>query len=122
MIMLYTVTAMGFALNVHYCGNIMLSVQVNAPAKSCMMNKMPVKMKCCKDKHIDVKVKDSHQVAESSSFLAKIFSIILPAFPLKDFFFSATGSFIEQPADRGPPDDQVAKDVPAFLKNRNLRI
>jgi hypothetical protein len=77
---LYTVTVLGFALNLHFCGNKVSSIKVNAQAKGCRQVVKACNMKCCKDKHVDVKVKDAHQ-AESTSFLSKVFAFELPKCP-----------------------------------------
>lgn len=63
--MAYAVTATGFAFDLHYCCNHLVSVNINAPVKSCGM---AAKSKCCKNAHIEIKVKDAHQ-AEPVSLL-----------------------------------------------------
>ena len=61
LLMLYVITVSGFALNLHYCFNQISSVKVDAPANPCAKVLENSKMKCCKDKHIEIKVKDAHQ-------------------------------------------------------------
>jgi hypothetical protein len=121
LIVLYTSTVMGFALNVHYCGNIRLSVKVNTVPASCGMDKLAGKMKCCKDNRIDVKVKDSHQ-SVSTSFLAKITLVEVPKFINEDFLFSPQQTTASQLADRAPPDPVESNGISVFLKYCNLRI
>ena len=119
--LLYTVTAAGFALNLHYCGNRVAAVKINAPAKSCVKPLAKAKMKCCKDAKFDVKVKDSHK-SQQASFLSPIFSFELPKLPLEDFFLSTQRALLEVFADRGPPPDKPAPKVSVILKNCMLRI
>lgn len=118
---LYTVTVAGFALNLHYCGNRVAAVKINAPAKSCVKPLAKTKMKCCKDTRLDVKVKDSHE-SQQTSFLSRIFSFELPKLPLEDFFLSAQRALLEIFADRGPPPDKPSNKVAVILKNCMLRI
>ena len=119
---LYTVTVAGFALNLHYCGNTIADVQLNAPAKSCAspMVMTKSKMNCCKDSKITVKVKDDHQ-KESTSFLSRLFVFDLPKFQLGDFLFSAQQAVLEKLFDRGPPDSATGN-ISTFLKNCVFRI
>ena len=117
--LLYTVTALGFALNFHYCFNQLYSVKIDSPA-SCVKGGETSKMKCCKNKHIEVKVKDAHQ-SGSSSFLSKLFVFDLPKLPLGDFFFSAQKLLLEKLFDRGPPL-RHPDGITLFLKNCIFRI
>jgi hypothetical protein len=115
-LLLYLVTASGFALNLHYCGTYLASVKIDAPAKKCG----PAKMKCCHDKHVEVKVKDAHQSQAASSLLAKLFYIDLPKLPFEDYFFPAQNVMADIPTDRGPP--QRGCSTPKYIKNCNFRI
>jgi hypothetical protein len=115
--MLYVITVSGFALNLHYCFNRLASVKIDAPA-SCVKGLETSKMKCCKDRHFEVKVKDAHQNS-AASFLAKIFSFDLPKLPFAAFSFSVQNNFTERLSERGPPP---SPDVPVFLKNCIFRI
>jgi hypothetical protein len=84
--LLYMVTVIGFALNFHYCFGYLSSVKINEPVKSRNFT-ATAKMKCCKDKHFEIKVKDAHQ-AEAQSFLAKVFAFESPALAFAEFSFS----------------------------------
>jgi len=117
--LLYTVTAMGFAFNLHYCCNQLTSLKINEQVKTSNMPAMG-KMKCCQNKHFEVKVKDVHQ-GQSSSFLIKTFVFQLPELSYADFFFSPNQSLLEKDFDRGPPEPPFNANV-AFLKNRIFRI
>ena len=74
---LYVCTVFGFVLNFHYCFDRLSSVKVDAPAIACTKILQTSKMKCCKDRHIEVKVKDAHQ-SSSPLFWGKLFPLGLP--------------------------------------------
>lgn len=116
---LYTVTVVGFALNLHYCFSHITAVDVNSPAKSCSMQ-MPGKMKCCQDKHFEVKVKDVHE-ASSQSFLSKLFGFELSKLPLINFFFSSQEDSSGNDLKKDPPDPPTNNPI-TFLKNCVFRI
>lgn len=116
LVLLYLVTASGFALNLHYCGNVVASVKINQPAKKCS----PVKMKCCHDKHVEVKVKDAHKAQATKSLLAKLFYLDLPKLPFEDFFMPSQDAEADTPTDRGQPDAGCA--TPKYIKNCTFRI
>lgn len=118
--LVYAVTASGFALNLHYCGNTVADVKINAPAKSCIKPSAKQKMKCCKDSQLTVKVKDDHQ-KRSSSLLQKLFAVSLPRLSFTDFLTPVQQQLLERVLRRGPPEappDSLA----VYLKNRTLRI
>jgi len=121
LVLLYTLTVSGVALNLHFCGSKIASVKVatavQAKGKATCGS---TKMKCCKDKHVDVKVKDSHQ-AEQVSMLGKLFAFHLPKLPFEDFMFSTQQSLLEKLYDRGPPPQPLQK-VSAFIKNSIFRL
>ncbi len=118
--MLYVVTVLGFALNLHYCGNEIASVKINAPAVNCGMDKAAGKMKCCKDSQLQVKVKDAHQ-GEETSFLAKVFGFELPSLSFGNTLFSDQQSLFERYFDRDPPDEPT-ESIATFIKNCIFRI
>lgn len=115
-LLLYLVTASGFALNLHYCGTYLASVKIDAPAKKCG----PAKMKCCHDKHVEVKVKDAHQGQSSLSLLAKLFYLNLPKLPFEEYLMPSQEPSLNTPTDRGPPDRACS--TPKYLKNCVFRI
>jgi len=115
--LLYLVTVTGFALN--YCFNDVYSVNINTPAKSCS-TLLAGKMKCCHDKHFEVKVKDAHQ-AQSTSYLAKTFSLDLPILPYANLFLSAKPGFLSDLGYKDLPDPPL-NNIPTFLKTRKLLI
>jgi hypothetical protein len=116
--MLYVVTVSGFALNLHYCFNRLSSVKIDAPANTCAKVLESSKMKCCKDKHIEIKVKDAHQNG-SPLFWSKFFPLALPVTVFIDFIPAAQNNVALTSTQRGPP---LAPDIPLFLKNCIFRI
>jgi len=116
---LYLVTTVGFALNLHYCFNRVTSVNLDTPAKSCGMPANR-EMKCCKDKHIVVKVNDAHQGKAISSAnvlpLLKLTHLLLPHFPL-----SVQEALAEANFRVDSPDPPPAR-IDPYLKNCVFRI
>ncbi|RYU89523.1 hypothetical protein EWM62_14485 [Mucilaginibacter terrigena] len=123
LVLMYMVTSSGFALNLHYCGNIVVAVKVNAPPKPCAKppGASKSKMKCCKDVKVDVKVKDGHESQPNSS-VPKTTTFDLPKLSLGDFLMPAQQALMELFFDRDPPDAAPKQNVPVFLKNRTLKI
>jgi len=113
LMLLYVVTATGFALNLHFCGSSIESIKINTPVKSCDMSS-----KCCKDTHLEVKVKDVHQSAYTS------FTYQILALPVAEicFWVNHEPATIDHSAnlisERGPPPPSV----PVFIKNCTFRI
>lgn len=118
--LLYTITAAGFALNLHYCGNYVADVKINAPAKACAKPMAKKKMRCCKDSRLEVKVKDNHQ-AQQTSVLAKIFAIDLPHVPYQYAFALPIQGIAVSLFDRGPPRQPVSGKT-ILTKNCVFRI
>jgi len=121
--LLYTITVLGFALNLHYCGTKIASVKISAPAVDKKADvTCGMKMNCCKNHKVEVKVKDDHQAEQQTSFLAKVFAFEIPKLPFEDFIFSAQKALLEKILDRGPPAEKSGSKVATFLKNCNFRI
>src|ERR1700744_3247826 len=106
LLVLYLVTGIGFAINLHYCGKLVTSVNIDASFTSCKKPGMMQGMKCCRNKRIDIKIKDSHQ-GESHSFLSKIFSFKLTAINYIPSFLLPQPLWMERSFYRGPPDKLV---------------
>jgi hypothetical protein len=77
-------------------------------------------MKCCKDKHFEVKVKDAHQ-AEAQSFLAKVFAFESPSLAFAEFSFSTQQALLVNDFERGPLRPPFNQHI-TFLKNCIFRI
>jgi len=116
--LLYAVTVCGVMFNLHYCGHLLTSVQIDAPANSC--SKLAVKMKCCNDKQLQVKIKDAHQSA-AFSFLAKTFVFDAPKPVFNARFFFASQHPAKHCINKAPPDITLC-DIPAFIKTHAFRI
>jgi hypothetical protein len=113
-VLLYLVTATGFALNLHFCGDSIESVKIDAPTKKCGMDS-----KCCKNTYLEVKVKDAHQ-AEHASFTGKNLVSLVPVFGYTSFHEPLTVKhLVNTVPDRGPP---LLNTVPVFIKNCTFRI
>ena len=117
--MLYMVTIFGFALDLHYCGSFLVSVKINSPAKSCT-GISSGKMKCCKNKQIEVKVTDAHR-GVSSDVLAKRFAFEMLVIPLSSHFLYGQQVFLEKALNNVPPDIWLSR-TPSFVKNCTFRI
>ncbi len=118
--LLYTVTVLGFALNFHYCFNRVSGITLNQPVKMCTSKKLSRISKCCKDKHVDVKVKDGHQ-GSSQQFSAQRFALDLPYTTFSKFPNTIKWLSIMPLSDRGPPIDLSARPA-IFLANRTFLI
>jgi hypothetical protein len=118
--MLYTVTVLGFALNLHYCGTQIASVNIDSPALSCKAVQNCGKMKCCKDKQLQIKVKDAHQ-AEPISILSKLFGFDIQRLSFTGFFSPSQQSSVNSSFERAPPDIPW-QNIATFIKNCIFRI
>ena len=118
-VLLYTVSVYGIALNLHYCGKLLTSVNINSAAKDCSML-MDGKMKCCKDKHIEVKVKDVHQAQVWQYASAKVV-IALPVKLLDSYVFEPQTAFTALRPNKAPPDPDLPG-TPIFIQNCSFRI
>jgi hypothetical protein len=116
--LLYLVTVSGFAVNVHYCFNHLFAVSINAPVKGC--SAPGVKMDCCKDTHLVVKVKDAHKGGATTVF-AKVFSVSLPAAVFADNYYSVKQAYLSAILYKDLPDPPPGG-IPVFLMNRTLRV
>jgi hypothetical protein len=117
--LLYIVTVVGFAVNLHYCGKLITAVKIDAPVKNCMGSQTP--MKCCKNKHIDIKIKDAHETG-SPSFLSKILSCQLIRLPFTHYsLFAPKVVDLEKSVYKNPHERSPDK-TPAFITNCTFRI
>jgi hypothetical protein len=115
---LYLVTVSGFAINLHYCFSHICSVNINAPAKSCN-KQLAGEMKCCQEKHFEVKVKDAHQLG-TATLLSKSFNTSLHVKPYSAIFLQVKARSSDN-VYKDLPDPPLS-DIPSFLRNRNLLI
>ncbi|WP_316799181.1 HYC_CC_PP family protein [Pedobacter frigidisoli] len=103
---LYTVSVMGFALSLHFCGGKLENVKLFSDAVSCKFCKdIPAEKKddgCCKNTQVTVKVKDSHQV-EAKIEMPKLFSIQLFLHPQVITFSDLKSGFFNKISNKAPP-------------------
>ena len=117
LILLYAITTSGIVVNMHYCGRMLVSVEVNSPPKHCPGES---RMKACSDKQFTVKIKDVHQ-STSFSFAPKTFAFAVPPVVFAHYSSSEQQFFAERLLGRAPPDIP-AGNTPVFIKNRTFRI
>jgi hypothetical protein len=119
LVVLYIITATGFALNLHYCCTDITSVSINLPIKSSGTFAV-CKMNCCHDRHIEVKVKDAHQ-AQPQLFLTKTIAFIAPKATFADFSFNLNKVIEAKSFGKDPPGALFNGPV-IYLKNCVFRI
>jgi len=111
--LLYLITANGFTMNLHFCGKNIASFKINEPVKNCGMSS-----KCCKNTHVEVKVKDAYQTSHTS-FTAQISVFLIPVVGFASFREPLTINQVPNIVfERGPPSPAV----PVYLKNCTFRI
>ncbi|MBS1524163.1 MAG: hypothetical protein JST19_00855 [Bacteroidetes bacterium] len=119
LMLLYLVTASGFALNLHYCFDQIASIKIDAPADALYGKALKMsKMNCCKDSRIEVKIKDAHQNS-SSAAPVKICPVVLATLNYADFTAIFQNAAIVNMVYRGPPP---LPDRCIYLQNRTFRI
>jgi hypothetical protein len=117
---LYIITVVGFALNFQYCGKVITDVKINTPLQGCIKGPMAAKMKCCTQKHVDIKIKDAHE-SSASSVLAKVFAFQLPVLSFAHFSFNANSALFQKSFYEAPPEPGRCS-VAVFVKNCTFRI
>jgi hypothetical protein len=118
--MLYTVTVLGFALTLHYCGTQIASVKIDSPAISCKKVQDCGKMKCCKNKQLQIKANDAHH-AEPISILSKLFGFDIQRLSFDGFFSPSQQSSVNLSFEHTPPDN-AWQNIATFIKNCIFRI
>ena len=104
----YTVSVMGLALSLHFCGEKLENVKLFSNEVSCKFcADIPAeKIKddgCCKNTQVTVKVKDSHQTAAKVE-MPKLFSIKLFIHPpVLEFISNITPAFFSKISNKAPP-------------------
>jgi len=104
----YTVSVMGLALSLHFCGGKLENVKLFSNEVSCKFcADIPAeKIKddgCCKNTQVTVKVKDSHQTAAKVE-MPKLFSIQLFIHPpVLEFISNITPAFFSKISNKAPP-------------------
>jgi len=116
--LLYIVTVTGFAVNVHYCFNHLFAISINTPVKGC--SAPGIKMDCCKDTHLVVKIKDAHKGGTTTVF-AKVYGASQPAVVFADNYYQEKPAYLAAILYKDLPDPPPVG-IPVFLKNRMLRV
>lgn len=122
LLLMYLSTTVGFAVSIHFCGAKISNVRVNQTGKKpcCKSEDESKPDKCCKDKHVEVKVSDQQQNSASAKIPA-VSSLDLFIIPFNQFVFSTTASSSAfQPDYRGPPE--VGNTIPLTIKYCVFRI
>lgn len=121
LLLVYLSTTAGFALSLHFCGTKISNIRINQSAKKpcCKKEAEEKPDKCCKDKHVRIKVSDLQQTAQSAKIPA-ICNLDLYINPNNISVFT-TGLFVSISAVsyRGPP---VRSSIPLTLQNCIFRI
>jgi hypothetical protein len=79
------------------------------------------KMKCCSEKHIDIKMNDSH-VGEFPSFLGKLFGFHIARLPFANVVFNIQVTATQATISRATSDQPLADNTPVFIKNGTFLI
>jgi hypothetical protein len=120
-LLLYLSTTAGFAMNLHFCGNSLSGIQLNSPVKKtcCKKEAKSKPDKCCKDKHILIKVSDQQYAAADFKIpsATDLDLFLLPHLSLNFNIIYDVLSFA--PQYRGPPDLAA---VSLTIKNCVFRI
>ncbi|MFD2872840.1 hypothetical protein ACFS5N_10200 [Mucilaginibacter ximonensis] len=115
----YLITALAFALHLHFCGKVFAGVTVNGPTKTCSVPM--ASKKCCKEKQVDVKIKDSHQT-ESPSLMKKLFGFEISKIPFGDYVLSAQQALLDKLNATPPPPSPSSGKEAQYIKNCSLHI
>ncbi|RZL30638.1 MAG: hypothetical protein EOO96_17730 [Pedobacter sp.] len=112
----YVLSVVGIALSMHFCGGKLASVALYSNKVACKYCKTePVEKKddgCCKNKQVDVKVKDSHK-AETGLKLPKLFEVesFIPR-RIATFIHPVTTFFFNKLSNKAPPNtSSISKQV-----------
>lgn len=117
LLLVYLTVTMGFTMSAHFCGGQVTKVSFSTKKLYCGEKEM--EMRCCHNKHIDVKVSDKHQsVSNDVKFQAP--DLILFSIPPHPF---SPGQLSPLKHDlkvyRGPP---LHAAVPLIISNSVFRI
>lgn len=111
-------------VNFHYCGGELNSVSfdLQKSAGKCICGSKKMDKKCCKDKHLQLKVKDQHKLSDLKiSFKSDVVKILPPVKPTivvdLPFYFQENKAVVN---NRPPPD--VIPSPSLFLLNCVFRI
>ena len=116
---IYILPAIGFSINVHWCGNKVSSITIETTQKNKCACGKKMKQGCCKDTHTLIKLTDNQKVASTltipSSNPTEINVFIIPK----------TGLFFSQPKISGCTSDHAPPYIskqPVYLSCNVFRI
>lgn len=117
----YLCTTVGFAMSLHFCGSKIANIRVNQNSQKpcCSKEKETKSDTCCKDKHIEIKISDSHQAIQTAKIPAASNLDLLIAPERTSNSQSNTLFRISRLNYRGPP---LHSNVPLTVQNCNFRI
>lgn len=121
LLLVYFGTTVGFAMSLHFCGSKISNVRINQSSSKpcCTKETEATPDKCCKDKHIQIKVSDEHHTIQSAK---------IPAASNVDLFINLRETYdtnhttfisISRLTERGPPE---RSGIPLTIKHCTFRI
>ncbi len=119
LLLLYVSGTAGLAISFHFCGKKISNIQVNSSAKKACCGKAKEDMKCCKDKHIQIKVSDEHASVSQVKVPQTNFLYLLPQATAAINVQPAFAALAEAERYRGPPGGSSQS---LIIKNRVFRI
>jgi hypothetical protein len=117
LLLVYFTVTMGFIMSTHFCGGQITKVSFSTKKLFC--GEKDMEMRCCHNKHVDIKVSDKHQtVTDAAKF--QISELSLFSIPAQPFLFNQALA-VQNDADgyRGPP---LHSPVPLIISNSVFRI
>lgn len=121
LLLMYVSTSVGFAMSLHFCGVKVSNIRINPGSKKpcCSKETESKPDKCCKDKHLNVKVTDSQRIVQPAKVPVAsnhdIFLVLQRQFALNSESFLQGSAF----RFRGP---RVSSPVPLNIQHCNFRI
>lgn len=121
LLIVYVITTVGFAMSLHFCGSKISNIRINQSSqKSCCSKELETTPdKCCKDKHVKIRISDQQQTIQSAKIpgITGLDLFILPSTPVIQCSDVITSS--SRLSYRGPP---LNSDVPLTIQNCIFRI
>jgi hypothetical protein len=119
LLLLYVSGTAGLAISLHFCGKKISNIQVNSSAKKSCCGKVKEDMKCCKDKHIQIKVSDEHASVAQLKVPQTNFLYLLPQSINYIQVRAVPVALLAAEPYRGPPGTETQS---LIIKNQVFRI
>ncbi|WP_295716871.1 hypothetical protein [Mucilaginibacter sp.] len=113
---LYAVTVLGFALNLHYVGSKAASAKTNTAVINCSSTG---KTNCCKRTPVKPKINDTFH-DEATSFFSKVFAFALPQLPFKTFSIHHGNLYLRKFLTGNQPTNP--REVPQHLSKPSFSV